>query len=271
MAIPLAHEHTFEWIYRSHFADWLRKNSGIFWISGKAGSGKSTLKKFLVDSRSTEDLVDGSAGPKRAVIASHFFWSAGMVMQKSHQALLQTLIFGVLKECPSLIPRVCPERWAVPPGTRTDGRWTIPELSRTLKLISEVNTSPAKFCLFVDGLDEFSGDHYELCQMLRALSQSPHLKLCVSSRSLNVFEDFFGKDPDNMLPIHHRTKDDIRSFTRSRLEDHPRWHDWPYEGETKETLIDDIAQRAEGVFLWAFLVTKALRDGLTNDDSLAGL
>ena len=65
--IPLAHEETFRWILdppshddeggegraRHHFLDWLGSGEGIFWVSGKAGSGKSTLMKFLADHATT--------------------------------------------------------------------------------------------------------------------------------------------------------------------------------------------------------------------------
>lgn len=38
-----------------------------------------------------------------------------------------------------------------------------------------------------------------------------------------------------------------------------------------DLLIKNIADRAQGVFLWVFLVTKLLREGLTNDDTLSDL
>lgn len=47
--IAVAERHTFEWIFedeRLGFTDWLRHGEGIFWISGKPASGKSTLMKF---------------------------------------------------------------------------------------------------------------------------------------------------------------------------------------------------------------------------------
>ncbi|TID01796.1 hypothetical protein CH35J_004569 [Colletotrichum higginsianum] len=55
--IKPAHKGTFEWIYSeprlgangatwTNFHDWLQNDSGIYWISGKAGSGKSTLMKL---------------------------------------------------------------------------------------------------------------------------------------------------------------------------------------------------------------------------------
>jgi hypothetical protein len=46
-----AHKSTFEWVFRSpetkapwsNFAKWLETGSGIYWMNGKAGPGKSTL------------------------------------------------------------------------------------------------------------------------------------------------------------------------------------------------------------------------------------
>ena len=60
-AVDSAHFKTFEWIFeeyeeqgrdrsaRESFIQWLSSGTGIFHISGKLGSGKSTLMKFLCD------------------------------------------------------------------------------------------------------------------------------------------------------------------------------------------------------------------------------
>jgi hypothetical protein len=265
--VAVAHEHTFEWIYETHFAEWLRRDSGVFWISGKAGSGKSTLMKFLVNNATTTDIINRWARPDRAVMASHFFWSAGTDMQKSNLGLLQTLLFGILRGCPSTIPEVCPRQWSAVLQNTWQFSWTMADLLDVLRRISRLGIRPAQFCLFIDGLDEFESDPYELCQMLKTLCELPGFKLCLSSRPLNVFEDFFGKNPATMLVIHNRTKNDIRGFVQGRMENHPRWREWSLESMTKDELINDIAERAEGVFLWAFLVTRSLREGLSNDDS----
>ena len=68
-----AHRQTFEWIFRSpqgaetkdvpqwaNFAAWLENKDGsknIYWIYGKAGSGKSTLMSYLVDDERTRTAL----------------------------------------------------------------------------------------------------------------------------------------------------------------------------------------------------------------------
>ncbi|KAL2006443.1 hypothetical protein VTN00DRAFT_9111 [Thermoascus crustaceus] len=64
-SIPKAHQDTFEWIYQTprdgstypwdDFAAWLRNSdqASLYWITGKAGSGKSTLMKFIYNNPRT--------------------------------------------------------------------------------------------------------------------------------------------------------------------------------------------------------------------------
>jgi hypothetical protein len=53
-----AHAKTFQWIFRDrdstsdevpwdNFAKWLSRGTGVYWIKGKAGSGKSTLMRYI--------------------------------------------------------------------------------------------------------------------------------------------------------------------------------------------------------------------------------
>lgn len=49
-AIAEASATTFQWILNSNLSQWLQEDgNGVFWVSGIAGSGKSTLFRFLAD------------------------------------------------------------------------------------------------------------------------------------------------------------------------------------------------------------------------------
>jgi hypothetical protein len=117
-----AHNKTFEWIFDPNqlqgndceqpvFNEWLRTQNGIYWISGKAGSGKSTLVKWICRHPKTQESLRLWAGKKELVIASHFFWCAGTDLQKSQQGLLRSLLFDVFRSAPELIPIVAAAQW----------------------------------------------------------------------------------------------------------------------------------------------------------------
>ncbi|KAL1850954.1 hypothetical protein Daus18300_012745 [Diaporthe australafricana] len=284
-SIPEASIHTFEWAFSNvslskgpldlrtgGLLEWISDGDGFFWVTGKPGSGKSTFMKHVADHPSTQTALSKWSQPKRTLVASHYFWSAGTPMQQSQQGLLQTLLYDIFRQLPDLIETVCTERWQKTIEELAHDPWLVPELERVLRRIAELQEMPAKFCFFIDGLDEFGADHVDLCASLHELGRSPHFKLCVSSRSWNLFEYSFGRNAeDTMLRIHEFTRKDIRSFAERRLQEHPRWKELTEEVADATSLIDQITERAEGVFLWVFLVTRELRSGLSEYDSYSDI
>ena len=113
--------------------------------------------------------------------------------------------------------------------------------------------------------------HLEFCSVLQGLSKSPHVKLCVSSRPWNIFEDSFGRDASLKLYMHRLTRKDIQSYVETLLQEHPRWKELKIEVENAEWLISQIIEKAAGVFLWVVLVTRQLRNGLTEYDSFSDM
>lgn len=106
--------------------------------------------------------------------------------------------------------------------------------------------------------------------MMCELAQSSHIKICLSSRPWNVFEEVFGRGPK--LYMHDLTRNDIRAYVSDRLGEHKQW---PSLYESTPTncrwLVEEIVERCDGVFLWVFLVTKLLREGMTNRDRFSDL
>ncbi|QKX54063.1 uncharacterized protein TRUGW13939_01146 [Talaromyces rugulosus] len=49
---------------------------------------------------------------------------------------------------------------------------------------------------------------------------------------------------------------------------HVRWNTTYFKEGHMQEIVQDIAEKAQGVFLWVFLVTRSLRDGLTNGDTI---
>ncbi|KAK5654647.1 hypothetical protein OQA88_6968 [Cercophora sp. LCS_1] len=278
-SIPTAYSRTLEWAFtqpekertsqQGDILTWLREGNGFFWVSGKPGSGKSTFMKYLADHSRTMEALKVWSSPRRLVVASHYFWSVGTSMQKSKQGLLQTLLYDIFRQLPDLIELTCRERWLKTVEELDYDPWLVPELQQVLQRISTQDVE-VKFCFFIDGLDEFEGDHVDFCRSLLDLASSPHVKICVSSRAWNIFEDSFGQESGSKLYMHELTHDDIHRYTESRLQEHPRWKELERDGDSA-WLVDQITERAAGVFLWVFLVTNQLRNGLTEYDTLKEL
>ncbi|CAH0044479.1 unnamed protein product [Clonostachys solani] len=281
--IDQAHTNTFDWIFKSDdsapndpqespdFIKWLRNDTGIYWISGKPGSGKSTLMKFLCAHQKTETTLRLWAVDEGASLATanFFFWYAGSTMQKSQQGLLQSLLYEILGKCPSLIQTVAEEQWN---RIYHDGTpvlpWTRAQLFDALRKLVHTSALPIRFCFFVDGLDEYDGDHSEIINMLNMLAASDNIKLCISSRSWNVFQDAYGKDPQKMLRLQDLTRNDIRSYIKGKLEEDNLLANLQQTDARYRDLIEDIGDKADGVFLWVVLVVRSLRQGITNADTV---
>ena len=115
-SVVRSHKSTFDWIFDRPdigFVDWLRHGNGIFWINGKAGSGKSTLMKFIADDKRLLDyLQDSQAGQGRIVRADFYFWAGGSRDQRALSGLLLTFLHRVLEQCKDIMPDVFPEEWS---------------------------------------------------------------------------------------------------------------------------------------------------------------
>lgn len=281
--IPEAHQKTFEWAFESpeiHFLDWLESTTGgdMFWISGKAGSGKSTLMKFLYEHQRTKSALKASAGPdKQLVIARHFFWSAGSETQKSQEGLLRSLLHDIFRQCPSLIPLVCSTQIQDDMNLGNPQPWSLKQLRKSflkfLQLDSESSipsiVASTRFCLFVDGLDEYDGNLADLIDLFQWKSRTPFIKICLSSRPRDVFDKaFHGKDHQK-LKLQDLTKGDIQRYISDNLIDNKSGWDFNKLDQRFLDLINQITAKAEGVFLWVFLVVRSLLEGLENEDSIS--
>jgi hypothetical protein len=280
-----AHSSTFEWIFnpnqlktargrRPAFEHWLRSEEKLFWITGKPGSGKSTLVKWLCAHDRTKALLESWAGPSSLVIARHFFWCAGTELQQSQTGLLRSLLFDALRGYTAIIPEVVGDRWAATEPSVSIVKirpWTSQELSACFARLGNLQNLPVRFCFFVDGLDEYYGDHEDLIELVKNTAKSSNIKLCVSSRPWNVFQQAFGDSSTYHLKLEDLTRDDIRRFTEDRLFQDKRFQALQQREPKCQELIDEIRDAADGVFLWVFLVVRSLLRGLTNADTMSEL
>ncbi|MCJ1397597.1 hypothetical protein MMC11_000792 [Xylographa trunciseda] len=285
--IAEAHASTCEWIFedgnhesadidprpRTGFMKWLKSENGIYWICGKAGSGKSTLMKYLCEDHRTMKALKLWAGSDKLITASYFFWNAGVPMQKSQQGLLQSLLHEVLGKCQDLIPLVCAERLKRIEDFRYSHLepWSRSDLFTAFQQLVQHELASTKFCFFVDGLDEYDGDHEDIIRILKNFANSACIKICTSSRPWNAFVVAFGQTLERKLLLEDLTREDIRRYVKDLLDEHEQFIHLKGINDCYGDLVREIVDKARGVFLWVFLVVRSLRKGLKEGDDISDL
>ena len=273
-----SHAKTYHWMFTRNgphhdvnFMDWLESGSSVYWIAGKAGSGKSTLMKMLCNHERTREALQLWAGKEnRLIVASHFFWSGGNQMQKSQSGLLRSLLYQILWQYPALIETVLPQRWEAD-GWMAPNYWKDEELSAAFDQLSEQGSKHVKICIFVDGVDEYNGNHKDIISVLQqAAGRSQDVKVCLSSRPWNVFQNAFGENQNRMMLQKHTTND-IRNYTTDTLYKDEQFTKLARRDQRAKGLINQITEKANGVFLWVFLVVRSLLLGLTDDNEISEL
>ncbi|KAK8097485.1 hypothetical protein PG984_016624 [Apiospora sp. TS-2023a] len=261
---------------REDYLSWLKESplkaeEAIFHISGKPGAGKSTLMKYLRTHEATFDVLRDWAGPKKLVLCHYFAWRPGSAIQNTIRGLLITLLYSILRDAPELSHLAFKQKWQ---KVTADHFLDISpaEIQRGLDAIlkNSIAYDTHRFCIFIDGLDEFYEDPEDVIGLIREWTTfaGSNLKLCVSSREWLVFQHRFRLCPKlklqdiNRRDIALRVKDGLESIE---------------EFETREekseilALEYDLTEKSEGVFLWVKLALNSVRESVMSRESAADI
>ena len=123
----------------------------------------------------------------------------------------------------------------------------------------------AKVCLFIDGLDEFDGNHEEIIGFLRNITcgMEQNAKVCVSSRPWSIFEKAFREIPSLKLQdltfgdMVQRVIDELSKDARMRRLIRKE----PNDGVN---FIQATVETADGVFLLVKLAVQILLTDVTS-------
>jgi len=200
-----AHRSTFEWIFKadqphggdwSNFPEWLQSGNGLYWLNGKAASGKSTLTKYIVDSGKAYKFLRCWASGYDLDIFTFFFWNSGTIEQRSLLGIFRSILHQNLWKSPQKIELILPREYDLVYKRQAFGqdvpdiRWTIATLQSAFEKLIESATQ-RRLCLFIDGLDEYDGDHTAMARFLTKIGEHKHVKICMSSRPLLELEKVF--------------------------------------------------------------------------------
>ncbi|KAF7533315.1 hypothetical protein G7054_g7196 [Neopestalotiopsis clavispora] len=248
------------------FEDWLKSDSDIYWISGKPGSGKSTLMKFLMSNPKTEEALQ--AWRRDVVIISHFFWKPGSMIQRNVRGLFASLLHQLLTIRQEVLHSMLTSSRDLR-RKESDTDWSLAELHSLC--LSTLKSYPSSICIFLDGLDEICDEDgvHVLMETVDKIKTTVGVKICVASRPEQRFKLYLSQIPQ--LKVHDLTSGDMKHYADqvlrpvwSRRQDLSRW-------TLDEEILPQLVSKAQGVFLWTSLAVKSLISGLENDDSSADL
>ncbi|QGI78447.1 hypothetical protein CEK25_005176 [Fusarium fujikuroi] len=249
-----------EWPYCSTFVRWLKSPVDRYWISGRPGTGKSVLMKFIVSHPQTVNSLRQWQPDYQILV--HFFWKVGSPMQSSFKGFLCSLVYQLcaLDKGNVIVWLQKHPDWSRKTGP---GDWDNKDLQSLATSLLCLSAKP--FCLFIDGLDEVVDDDgvCTLIGFLDTLQLSSRLfKICMSSRPEQAIRTQLRREPD--LRMQDLTRSDIEKYVRATLSDTV-----PLSGSSifVQDLVRDISSKSEGVFLWAILVTRSVARGISNGDS----
>ena len=258
-----------------NFTRWLQEPSRLYWINGKAGSGKPTLMRYICENDITKNHLESWAGSSELHMVSFYFWNSGCEEQRSQTGLLRSLLHQILRVRKDLARLVFEEEWdylVSSPRRRNhhERSWSFSQLEKALNEALHLIGRDGMTSIFVDGLDELEGDPERLIIFLKKVSEHPNVKVCLSSRPWVVFEEHFDGYPSPRLQ--DLTYDDIRLYVHDQLEENSKMKHLAQSHPLHATqLAHNIVKKANGVFLCVKLAVWSLLAGLRTQDDFAEL
>ncbi|KAH8658829.1 heterokaryon incompatibility protein-domain-containing protein [Tricladium varicosporioides] len=222
-------------------------HSGLLWIKGNPGTGKSTLMKFLF-----EKTKDTAKGDPSQITLSFFFLARGTAEEKSTTGLYRSLLHQLFEKAVELRDSL---EWMTADGARGIQRngWREEALKQTLSHAVQ-KLGSRSLTIFVDALDECDKSQVtdmlsffeDLCDCAR--ETQVQLQICFSSRHYPTVIIQKGVEVTLDNQIGHM--EDIKQYIKSKLR----------LGKSKqaESLRSEILEKSSGIFLWVVLVLDIL-------------
>jgi hypothetical protein len=216
-------------------------------------------------------------------LATFFFWNSGSLEQRSQSGMLRSLLFQILSQQPDLIPITFPEVWAIQYTKALYDQqnllkwhepWSLRRLLTAFKDALAQSIVAIKLCFLIDGLDEFDGDHENLADLFNEVAGpskiNSSIKICLSSRPWNVYRENFGHGPS--LQLQSLTYRDIEKYVIDKFNaNEPFRRLAKGDFQTAIKLQREIIAKAEGVFIWVYIVVRDILKSVRNRDSIPEL
>ncbi|KAL9090895.1 MAG: hypothetical protein Q9165_005103 [Trypethelium subeluteriae] len=233
---------TCEWLLtHPSFLKWEESHSGLLWITGKPGAGKSTLMKHVLRKESNDTII----------IASFFFNARGSVLEKSSLGLYRSMLHRLICFSPRQLAKVTAtyqHRFQTYGEIGKRWNWHENELRDYLSdVLLDIADCPVR--LYVDALDEGGEEmalqlveHFQRL-VTKVTRATKLLGICFSCRHYPIIAL-----NGITICVEDENSADVRTYVLQRFEDNF------VDKERAEVFMEDILERANGVFQWVTLV-----------------
>ena len=266
---------TFGWVFEGEtsrswasLGNWLVHGQQIYWVKGKAGAGKSTFMKFLVNDERTYDLLQSWSRDKTCIILDYYFWLSGSKLQRSIKGFLAAIHSQIMSKEAGLLKDVLSTNELMR-TKQSISDWSVQELRGCISSAIEVLNHKTNICAFLDGIDEFDQDEdvQDLLHFIEELCRHQRTKICLSSRPDAYIEQRLSNY--DKLQLQDLTAGDMKVY----INDHLRlaFDKSPQLNGQKEhfnAFTRSMTDKADGVFLWVHFAMKSLIRGMRNEDDL---
>jgi hypothetical protein len=232
--------------------------------------------KFAMRVERTQHSLRRNSGSSEWIILGFFFHDRGSHIQKSTEGMLQAVLHQLVSQVPTLLNFIYPiYSELVKTQRKSSPAWTFDSLCAAWVAVTEQRKVPLNVCIFLDALDEHDGDNNQLASFIYQLLSSAdekvvRIKICVASRTWNIFGEHFGTCPQ--FAIHEHTAGDIQAYTSERLSapvmslgEGTRLALLP----NIERLSSQVTTKARGVFIWVRIVVDELVKGIRDGTALS--
>ncbi|KAK7753946.1 hypothetical protein SLS62_004044 [Diatrype stigma] len=235
------------------YEEWLdQADSGILWLHGIPGAGKTNLSSKVVDSLQHYFRWRDDVG------LAYFFCDRNRPSHQDPQSIMCSLVrqLSVARNHEKIMTCTA-EMYAKKELAEfaSDRLFWDEALSLLLQLVSAYRQT----YIVLDGLDECDKDGR--MRLLDAIDElvrrNPHsLKLFIASREDDDIKDRYSSS-SNLRIAAHNNQEDIERFVVSKIEAHKRFSGSLSSGVRGE-ILSTFARKSQGMFMWA----KLMIDGL---------
>jgi hypothetical protein len=243
--IALADPATLSWLEDDNrpLNRWVLSDTGVFWIQGKPGSGKSTMKRFADHLSTSANLF-----VRRHRVVPFYFNGLGSQLEKSMEGLLRSILYQMISWDPAFFVH-CRDKFSLMPTE--PARLTLTDLKVLLVLLLGGKDLGARFCILIDALDECAGLLRDDLVFLQDISTKHKdvVQICIASQPSPMLVSLLSRCPG--LELQQTTSTDIQAYVESKLRATRE-----QDAGLFEELCEIIVGRARGVFLWVVLVVE---------------